>query len=82
MNGVAVDHCLLLNEGDRTFIARQSMAQSRSHFGCTLSKHDNKVIVVGGQVSGLVPNTDVLTTQRCEMYDVAANKWTELTGLV
>lgn len=60
---------------------KNPMQQPRAHFGCCFSKHDNKVVVVGGQISGLAPDTHVLTTQRCEIYDVATDEWTELAAL-
>lgn len=76
MVSISNDHCLLIggvaDGGAKNTVYKISingqaqlmapMQQPRAHFGCCFSKHDNKVVVVGGQVSGLAPDTNVLTS--------------------
>jgi len=45
---------------------------ARSAFGCSLSKELQVLIVAGGQINASV------ATNRCEMYDIRADKWTEI----
>ena len=56
-------------------VAKQSMLKPRVHFGCCLSKHDRRVVVVGGQISAET------TTGACEIFDIALNKWTQLPSI-
>ena len=60
---------------DGCAFAKNSMRLPRVHFGCCLSKHDRRVIVVGGQISASE------TTGASEIFDIALNTWTELPSL-
>jgi len=51
------------------------MAQARVGFGALVDNYGEKVYVVGGTVGKVKP------TNKCEVYDVTADKWTELPPL-
>lgn len=50
------------------------MICSRSSFGCTYNVHTNEIYVAGGYENGQL-------SRKCEKYDIATNKWTELPML-
>lgn len=56
------------------FHGKAPMISSRSSFGCTYNAHTNEIYVAGGYEYGHL-------TRKCEKYDIAANKWTELPPL-
>ena len=55
--------------------AKAGMHVSRVHFGCALSQHDRRVVIVGGQIDALT------ATDRCELYDLRSDSWAETARL-
>ena len=51
------------------------MLTARSAFACCLSKEFRQIYVVGGSTG------QETATDKCEVYDIKADKWTELPDI-
>jgi hypothetical protein len=56
-------------------VTKASMNSARASFGCTLS-HDKSTIYVSGGYA-----TENTSFEKCEMYKIAEDKWTELPSM-
>ena len=57
-------------------VRKSPMNLARAHFGCSLSKSERAVVIIGGQTSQFEQ------TARCEIYDIGRNTWTELPKII
>ena len=59
----------------KSLTRKKDMHQARAAFGCFLDKEFKNVYVIGGSIN------QNEATDRCEVYDIENNKWTDLPRL-
>ena len=65
-----------LGPGNRSNLAQKAnMKTARVGFGCMVDNYGERIFAIGGSTS------KISATQECEVYDVAANRWTALPKL-